>query len=304
MEQKSIYPLRLSKTKWVIPIHTRHKCTERCSKIFAPDEKQPYLYSFNDNPDWKNGNCSYQDQLQDGSVQISSFDYNDPCGFDGTLDQPDEVVIPDRAIHFNISFPMFHTAVVTVDFGHRNITRKELILAVCVAYKKIYDIEEKTSPKTSYLVVENCSKCADKKASDSFKEEKISETCSICQCGSSNLVSLRCGHSFHKNCIQNWVDQENKNSCPICRDVVIKCQKCEGKRILKKIKRSVVIPLRYRGMVLNRNTTDGVFRIYGHDLEDLLIERMLYNRQSKLLNISISATTSHLIQSILNQQHI
>ena len=46
------------------------------------------------------------------------------------------------------------------------------------------------------------------------------DECCICL-ESENLVTLKtCGHHFHYNCIQKWLTC--KNTCPICRTIVLK----------------------------------------------------------------------------------
>ena len=46
------------------------------------------------------------------------------------------------------------------------------------------------------------------------------DECCICL-ESNNLVTLKtCGHRFHYNCIQKWLIY--KNTCPICRAIVLK----------------------------------------------------------------------------------
>jgi hypothetical protein len=49
----------------------------------------------------------------------------------------------------------------------------------------------------------------------------IQEDCSICldalgSADSSNLKQARCGHSFHKECIDKWIDDFHWR-CPLCR---------------------------------------------------------------------------------------
>ncbi|KAI4313136.1 hypothetical protein L6164_026143 [Bauhinia variegata] len=52
------------------------------------------------------------------------------------------------------------------------------------------------------------------------EEGKVEETCSIClvEFEGEDAVSKfgRCGHVFHLNCIQRWLDQNNF-TCPLCR---------------------------------------------------------------------------------------
>jgi len=42
--------------------------------------------------------------------------------------------------------------------------------------------------------------------------------CSICleQFSKNRPVTLSCGHIYHKNCIKNWL--KNNDACPLCRD--------------------------------------------------------------------------------------
>merc|ERR1712098_158267 len=45
--------------------------------------------------------------------------------------------------------------------------------------------------------------------------------CSVCLCGYNSLsekCTTPCGHSFHKLCIDSWL--ERKENCPICRKFV------------------------------------------------------------------------------------
>ena len=39
--------------------------------------------------------------------------------------------------------------------------------------------------------------------------------CSICYESCTNLITLRCAHNFHPDCIKSWL--EKNNSCPLCR---------------------------------------------------------------------------------------
>lgn len=50
------------------------------------------------------------------------------------------------------------------------------------------------------------------------------KNCSICldkiRYGLQSLVKLNCRHVQHLNCIKEWVDVHNKNTCPECRDSI------------------------------------------------------------------------------------
>lgn len=287
-----IYPLRLTKRKWKIPIYVRHNCSEYCGSIFVKDTDNPYQYYLISNPDYHDGKCSQYEKVEKGSIHMSTFDPGDPRGAIGPLYNPDEVVIPDQKIHINIDYPLVNPVNVTIDFGHPRVTRREVLFIISTLYRQIYDEEERTSPPIEYLVTSQCEGCLDKKISDyiiTYKPTKKQE-CSICfqNYKKKKGAKLPCGHIFHEECISMWLDpEEDKNSCPLCRKSVLDCNDCDGKRIKQERHESVVIPLEHRGHLLNRNRTNGVFGIYGHDLEDLGIENMEYDRINKKLYLGI-----------------
>lgn len=48
----------------------------------------------------------------------------------------------------------------------------------------------------------------------------IKEECCICyeKCDLPSMIVLYCGHSYHKECIQEWFVENN--TCPYCRDII------------------------------------------------------------------------------------
>ena len=58
-------------------------------------------------------------------------------------------------------------------------------------------------------------------------DEYTHACCSICLFDSNDLeqqeqrqiIKIKCNHIFHLNCLSKWVTQ-NKNTCPMCRDVM------------------------------------------------------------------------------------
>lgn len=50
------------------------------------------------------------------------------------------------------------------------------------------------------------------------------ENCPVCysELTLKNMMNLRCNHQLCKDCFYNWVDETGKNSCPCCRDEIMK----------------------------------------------------------------------------------
>lgn len=66
--------------------------------------------------------------------------------------------------------------------------------------------------------------------------EEILEGCSICckeNLMSSEIATLNCGHSFHKECLNDYLEiAEDKNSCLYCRCVGISPKNKKQKKSL------------------------------------------------------------------------
>ena len=172
-------------------------------------------------------------------------------------------------------------------------TLKELLNSIKILYEFIYEEEERTSTPQIYNLKKSCSSCGFLNDLSNYvdeikKDEKIDE-CSICYDNyleDIDACKLKCKHVFHNNCIKKWI--ENSKTCPICRFNIFMCNRCEGKGIVYYEFTGVVIPLENRGNLLNRNMTNGIFGIYGHDLEDLLISDIFYDKINKRLYLNMT----------------
>ena len=43
--------------------------------------------------------------------------------------------------------------------------------------------------------------------------------CYICLTDHNNLFQLTCSHTFHKECLQQWIDHSHTEYCPVCKKV-------------------------------------------------------------------------------------
>ena len=250
-------------------------------------------YLLIDNPDYVDNACSLNNKLEKTFVRLHSFDLNNPVGGTGDLYNARDIVIPDSSISINISYPLMRPVDVTIQTQEiGGFTLTDLVFSIKLLYQYIYDEEERTSSSRSYEIQKSCSTCIGKSMTE-YIEEKDVETpgseCSICYTDytANNPGKLGCGHIFHTKCILKWMETSVK--CPLCRATVSDCDECDGSKIIKYSYNGAVIPMEHRGIILNRNNTDGIFGIFGHDFEDLILEHMHYDRIQKILTVHVGS---------------
>lgn len=289
-----VYPIRKTKKEWEIPIHCYHVCTQRCAQMYTrdPDESSPNTirYILVDNPDYIDNKCPMHAQLEKTFVRLHLYDMDRPMGGTGPIYNPNMIVIPDNEFSVQINYPLSVAVDVNIFCSTSNgFTLAELIYSIKMLCHYIYQEDERTSTPRSYHLKKDCQQCIDKQIYDYvFEEKTIPESeCSICYSKYTNKKTsarLGCNHVFHKECILRWL--ETGTTCPLCRNHVVQCDECNGTGSIFYDYNGTVIPVENRGHYLNRNTTDGIFE---HDLEDLVIEYMHYNREYKLLTIYIGS---------------
>ena len=286
-----IYPTRVTKIKWDIPLFCHHICNEYCNFIYISDTNNQLILQESEIK------CQYNNKLKKTFVRLSTFDINNPLGDSGKLYNPNVKIIPDNSFSVNIYFPLSFEFEVFINAPSSNgFTLKELLYSLKILYEFIYSEEERTSNLYVYNLKKICSLCGNKDLSLCMENlenlenlENVEDTCCICynEYDSEEKPSrLKCGHIFHNSCITKWL--KTSGTCPICRNHIFICGKCDGIGIIYYSINTVVIPLEHRGNTLNRNPTDGIFGIHSHDLEDLVIEKLTYNRIDKKLYMIVS----------------
>lgn len=286
-----VYPIRKSAKSWRIPIFITHICNENCSyHLERVVTEEGVRYVPMPNPEYKDGKCSkYGKIIRANGVPLKNFDVNNPLVFREPIYNPDEIVISDTRFNVIIRYPLREPVKISMFApSDKGFSRRQLIDSLKHIYDFIYREEERTATPTVYESREFCNACVSTTVNSFLSNCNLDEKCSICyNLGKKQGCVLPCGHKFHRICVTGWINENN--TCPLCRSYVKKCDSCNGLGFVTYLRENVVIPPEERGFFYNRNTTDGIFGIWGHDFEDLVLERLFYDHENRLLQISISS---------------
>ena len=242
------------------------------------------------NPECKNGRCpDHGKKFKSSGVRLRRFDVRNPLARRGPILNPDEVVICDTRFDVIISYPLSGPIkIAMLSPSDKGFTRRELIDSLKYIYEFIYREEERTATPTVYEYREACATCENKSLEGCVSACGSDDRCSICyEVDKKTCCALPCGHKFHKHCVLPWIKKHN--TCPLCRRYVKSCDGCKGLGFVTHVRENVVIPPEERGFFHNRNTTDGIFGIWGHDFDDLILEGLLYDHKNKLLRIYVGS---------------
>lgn len=284
MKNTRIYPLRTSSTIWKIKLYSKHICNDMCKFAYLEENlsDRTSIMFIIENPQYKDGKCPYSMKLNTSSVQMKEFVKTNPKTIDGELLFYNSIVIPDTEITLCISFPLKDPKNIRISSDHSlGFSLSSLINKIKNVYNWIYQEEENTCSVKTFDVIEQCN-CSYKYLENSENINK-EEKCSICleNLDDINIKKTNCNHLFHKQCIYEWINN-NKTTCPLCRENILECSNnCINGFLFRKYT-GKIIPKDMRG-ILSRNSTDGIFQIYGYDFEDLFIDEMIYNKSTKML---------------------
>tara|TARA_B100002019_G_C21259649_1_gene595948 strand:+ start:1368 stop:2210 length:843 start_codon:yes stop_codon:yes gene_type:complete len=275
---RRVYPIRLTRNSWNIPIYCNHICNNRCTNNLD-----------NDNNYFE---CHRKNTIHIDKVKLSEYNQYQPYTLYGSLYNSDEIVIPNNNFTMIINFPLTRPAEVDVSSrmirNHDGFNLRELIFCISETYKSIYNDEELTSDPVRYTYKKRCNRCSISDILSKVQHVNNSsiEKCCVCLDNTDKYVSkLECNHLFHTECLYNWIQKDN-NTCPLCRKYIYNCSKCNGKIYKEYEAQNVVIPIEHRENP-NRNTTTGIYGIYGYDYENLYLDQLFYDRIKKKLYIHI-----------------
>lgn len=295
-----IYPLRTSSNVWKIKLYSKHICNDDCKLSFVeePISNDSSIMFIVDNPDYNYNTktCKYNQTLNHSSVRIDSFSKTNPNTIDGEMLFENQIVIPDRKINVHIDFPLKCPKNILIETEDElGFSLKEIVYKIQQIYRWIYKREEETCSEKEYVIINQCT-CLQINRKDFILNKGISrgngndisveETCPVClvkfeENDKEEILLTKCDHSFHKECLSRWLEQ--KENCPICRSSLYECNQCNGSYVNYHNYKCKVIPKEIRGIITNRNDTDGMFGIHSYDKEDLFMKSMTYHRLTKTL---------------------
>jgi hypothetical protein len=264
-----------------------------CSTIFSASSEFSFEIKDNEHYDYTTGKCQEYEKLCQTTINISAFDISKPYGNGGKLYYPDLVVIPDESFTILLNYPFIDPVETTVTLTTK-ITLREILSLIKQIYYYIYEEEERTADATEFAINRPCTDCSDKDLKQILNEMVVDKgggtesECSICYMPfEQQNVVLKCKHIFHDNCLYNWIDKGKGHSCPLCRLPFNQCDACDNTKMIRSVEEHVVLPSHLRYPTGLRNTTNGMFGIYGYDLESLSITEMWYNRTNRLLQVIV-----------------
>lgn len=266
-----MYPLRLNRDFWRIPLFSKHSCSDAHCSL----------------------GCSIDKGFYPSSVSIASFSVNEPQTHRGKLIGLNNVVIPDTSIEILFTEPLARPILVPVEF-EQPPTLRHLLLTIRNIYNDIYIIEEETATPTEMKIETDC-ECSDNvlefvqsiEEKEPAVQEEMTSDCSICYAPLNKTITLACNHVFHKTCLLFWIEKGNGETCPLCRSHLVSCVKCNNTRRISFVSEFTVLPYEYReGGV--RNQTNGEYGIHTWDVDDLHIDELWYNRVLKMLQVIIA----------------
>jgi hypothetical protein len=300
------YPIRLSKNKYNIPIYSLHKCTILCSYIISciyntNIEENTIILEINKN--YINNKCEKHNKIENTKINISDYLMGIKNNKEGDTKQVidiNKIVIRDNKFKIYIEFPLLKKIKIKINSVNGNGFRlKDLLETICLLYKHIYEKEEETCDYNIFNIIDNCNICINiidlTKEIDKTQKIKNNEVCSIClnNIDMNELIyKFECKHEYHIKCINKWIKTNNNkcNHCPICRNILLNCKKCNNTKIIEKRIKSKIIPKEYRNkypLGMFRNKTNGIFGIHSAYIENLNINKMEYDNINKVLNLNI-----------------
>lgn len=293
-----MYPIRTNRPSWCFPFTKPHTCSELCTTQYEIQSSEVRVIY--------DAGCIYPENIE-------------PAVYSFTGQSNDEVDVqihlPNRGkMKVYINYPLKKPTVRNVDFGGDSIELSRVLQMFKQFYEEIYEEEEAKSSYKKFTYHKRCTQCLedDTLSISQFcicKEEEEVD-CNICfdnvHSQTNPLVhGSSCKHIFHRNCLLRWINTQKpnsdflefdssedtearvtqkNNSCPVCRQVIFTCSKCQN---------TYQYEVQYEGAVIpfdpdngtTRNDTDGPYGIHSLYFEELLFKGIFIQRDTATISL-------------------
>ena len=288
-----MYPLRISRPVWTKIFYKNHQCSELCNTEYE-------IVDDNIRITCQTG-CLFPEKIEPLVIHISDHKETSPY-------INEEIILPNK-IKFEIKYPLKKPVIFDHIFDYKqNITLKDILSIFDNFYKQIYKNEEKNLEKREWDIEKQCFEC---KTENFYSENKLIyyieeytdnehqneiAICSICfeELKTENSFKLKnCNHIFHKECIIKWfntlktndnilgeTETKKSNSCPVCRNPIIFCSKCNSTQKITEKYFGVVPPFDPENLenIQDRPETNGPYGIHTLYYEELFFKGILFNK--------------------------
>jgi len=292
-----MYPLRPSRPIWSRAFLKPHVCTELCNT----------QYEITDNVirvTYQTG-CLYPEKVEPAQIHVSNHTVTTPGAELPYLDV--DVPFPTPNVRLWIQYPLRNPVEVEMEFDSTPVRLSHVLRAFDSEYKRIYAEEITRATPRNFVCQHRCTECNDEFYMESHLNDFLhpntapEQQCSICFESSGQLFCLRkCGHAYHRACIARWFhtapqeaegELQKHNSCPMCRQPIIFCSRCDGRRIVDVPYYGAVPP--YRNVEEDEADefenewieTDGPYGIHTLYYEDLYVKGIVYTRATNRVQI-------------------
>jgi hypothetical protein len=201
----------------------------------------------------------------------------------------DSIVIRDNEFKINIGFPLESDQFITIKNTDSTdgFTLRELSFIISNTLHSIYEEENETAEPYIFTITRVCDCKENIELKEYINENNDDEHCSICYSELNTFCQINCQHKFHKKCILDWVIKGEKTTCPLCRQHIYTCNKCNNQSTYTFEVISVELPLEHRSYYDKREPTNGIWKIGTYFYEELILSNLIYNKCIKTLQIHL-----------------